>query len=237
MRYRGSSPSTPGRSRARPSEKGDGFDRSASHGNLTGRQLWTPEDGRKVNLAGQRPQRPKTPQTRHGQLSSSTSSQRRSPQHKAHRGPSQHQAQPQWSSDVASGAELFLQPDTRKISSEQLAAEVQGIYAGLVLLENRCISYDISQQSVDLSEEQYHALVSLHRSLLHEHHDFFLASQHPSASEALLRLASKYYMPARMWRHGIHSFLELLRKKLPGSLEHMLTFIYIAYTMYIHMHL
>lgn len=38
-------------------------------------------------------------------------------------------------------------------------------------------------------------------------------------------------MPARMWRHGIHSFLELLRHRLPASLEHMLTFIYLAYSM------
>lgn len=110
-------------------------------------------------------------------------------------------------------------------------AEVQGIYAGLVLLEGKCIEYDSSQRSADLNEEQYHALVSLHRSLLHEHHDFLLASQHPSANDGLRRLPSKYAMPARMWRHAIHSFLELLRQKLPTALEHMMTFIYIAYNM------
>ncbi|KAF2433994.1 hypothetical protein EJ08DRAFT_582769 [Tothia fuscella] len=59
---------------------------------------------------------------------------------------------------------------------------------------------------------------------LHEHHDFFLASQHPSASPALRRLATKYTMPARMWKHGIHSFLELLRYRLPESLEFMISF-------------
>ncbi|KAB5566918.1 hypothetical protein GE09DRAFT_1273977 [Coniochaeta sp. 2T2.1] len=48
---------------------------------------------------------------------------------------------------------------------------------------------------------------------------------------ALRRLATKYAMPARMWRHGIHSFLELLRHRLPASREHMLTFIYLAYSM------
>lgn len=68
-------------------------------------------------------------------------------------------------------------------------------------------------------------------TLLHEHHDFFLASQHPSASPALRRLAAEYAMPARMWRHGIHSFLELLRHRLPNSLDHMLAFIYLAYSM------
>ncbi len=82
-----------------------------------------------------------------------------------------------------------------------------------------------------LNNEQWQALIALHRTLLHEHHDFFLASQHPSASAPLRKLASKYAMPARMWRHGIHSFLELLRHRLPASLEHMLTFIYLAYAM------
>ena len=38
-------------------------------------------------------------------------------------------------------------------------------------------------------------------------------------------------MPARMWRHGIHSFLELLRHRLPHSLDHMLAFVYLAYSM------
>ncbi|KND87260.1 hypothetical protein TOPH_08112 [Tolypocladium ophioglossoides CBS 100239] len=114
---------------------------------------------------------------------------------------------------------IFRQPNTRPISREQLVAEVKGIYAGLVMIESKCIEYDSSQETNQLSQEQYHALIALHRSVLHEHHDFFLASQHPSASEALRRLASKYAMPARMWRHGIHSFLELLRHKLPDSLE------------------
>jgi len=35
-------------------------------------------------------------------------------------------------------------------------------------------------------------------------------------------------MPAHMWRHGNHSFLELLRHQLPDSLDHMLMFIYLT---------
>lgn len=129
---------------------------------------------------------------------------------------------------------LIKQPETRPISQEQLVAEVKGIYAGLMMVESKCIEVDNAQSSQNdtkLNNEQWQALIALHRTLLHEHHDFFLASQHPSASPALKRLASKYAMPARMWRHGIHSFLELLRHRLPGSLEHMLTFIYLAYSM------
>jgi hypothetical protein len=95
------------------------------------------------------------------------------------------------------------------------------------------IQIDQQQSSTTnkLSDEQWQALIALHRTLLHEHHDFFLASQHPSSSPALRRLATKYAMPARMWRHGIHSFLELLRHRLPDSLDHMLAFVYLAYSM------
>ncbi|KAK5663154.1 hypothetical protein OQA88_6571 [Cercophora sp. LCS_1] len=149
------------------------------------------------------------------------------PQHSAPRPPT-HQDD--------SSTELIKQPETRPISQEQLVAEVKGIYAGLVMVETKCIEVDNAQNTQKdanskLNNEQWQALIALHRTLLHEHHDFFLASQHPSASPALRRLASKYAMPARMWRHGIHSFLELLRHRLPNSLEHMLTFIYLAYSM------
>ncbi|KAH9895394.1 hypothetical protein F4778DRAFT_746600 [Xylariomycetidae sp. FL2044] len=136
--------------------------------------------------------------------------------------------------DEAETQRLIKQPDTRQISQGQLVAEVKGIYAGLVMVESKCIEVDNAQSSQSdarLNNEQWQALIALHRTLLHEHHDFFLASQHPSASQILRKLASKYAMPARMWRHGIHSFLELLRHRLPASLEHMLTFIYLAYSM------
>lgn len=147
----------------------------------------------------------------------------------------------QLSSSEGKHFDMVLQPETRPISQEQLVAEVKGIYAGLVMVEAKCIEVDTKQATVaqaadpstqpKLNNEQWQALIALHRTLLHEHHDFFLASQHPSASPALRKLAAKYAMPARMWRHGIHSFLELLRHRLPASLDHMLAFIYLAYSM------
>ncbi|KAL7621482.1 hypothetical protein AAE478_008805 [Parahypoxylon ruwenzoriense] len=150
------------------------------------------------------------------------------------RNPSQPKNRPDVVEDDGELTKLIKQPETRPISQEQLIAEVKGIYAGLVMVESKCIEVDNAQSSqcdTQLNNEQWQALIALHRTLLHEHHDFFLASQHPSANQALRRLASKYAMPARMWRHGIHSFLELLRHRLPHSLEHMLTFIYLAYSM------
>lgn len=143
--------------------------------------------------------------------------------------------------DAEPEPDLLLQPETRPISHEQLVVEVKGIYAGLIMVEAKCIDVDEKQsmeaqekiplRQTKLSNEQWQALITLHKTLLHEHHDFFLASQHPSASPALSRLAAKYSMPARMWRHGIHAFLEVLRHSLPESLDHMLAFIYIAYSM------
>ena len=136
--------------------------------------------------------------------------------------------------------EGFRQPETRPISQEQLIAEVKGIYAGLVMVAAKCIEVENKQSTLahhdkyfqsKLNNEQWQALIALHRTLLNEHHDFFLASQHPSTSPALCQLASKYAMPARMWRHGIHSFSELVRNRLPTSLDHMLSFIYLAYSM------
>lgn len=101
------------------------------------------------------------------------------------------------------------------------------------MVEEKCVKID-QQEAANrnkLSNKRWQMLIALHRTLLHEHHDFFLASQHPSASPGLRKLAVQYAMPSRMWKHGIHSFLELLRHRLPDSLDHMLTFVYLAYSM------
>ena len=153
---------------------------------------------------------------RHRTSSGSAPKQHRS----SHALPDLGQALPPAEDDDAT--EIIKQPEPRPISQEQFVAEVEGIYAGLVLVESKCIKVDNNQSSQtdatnQLNHDQWQALIALHRTLLHEHYDFFLASQHPSASPALRRLATKYAMPARMWRHGIHSFLKLLRHGLPGA--------------------
>ena len=88
--------------------------------------------------------------------------------------------------------EIVLQPETRPISQEQLVAEVKGIYAGLVMVEAKCIEVDNKQATLaqadpgaqpKLNNEQWQALIALHRTLLHEHHDFFLYDwSHPANS-------------------------------------------------------
>ncbi|CAG8018330.1 unnamed protein product [Penicillium nalgiovense] len=128
---------------------------------------------------------------------------------------------------------MIKQLRTHPVTEEQLINEVKEIYTCLVMVEKKCIEIDRqqAQSKAKLSQPQWQTLVSLHRTLLYEHHDFFLASQHPSAGPVLKDLAGKYAMPARMWRYGVHSFLELLRQKLPDSMVYMLDFVYLSYSM------
>ncbi|KAI1663323.1 EST1-DNA-bind domain containing protein [Pyrenophora tritici-repentis] len=135
---------------------------------------------------------------------------------------------------------LIFYPGGRLITEEELASEAKSIYAGLFIVENKCIHVDhhltaaAAQEGkarTDITPEEWQALIALHRTLLHEHHDFFLASQDPSSWPKLRKLPDKHKMPMRMWKHGIYSFLKLLQKHLPESIDHMLAFIYLAYQM------
>jgi hypothetical protein len=49
------------------------------------------------------------------------------------------------------------------------------------------------------------------------------------ALTALRGLARKYAMPARMWEHGLNSFLKILCKQMPGTNEHMRAYLDHAY--------
>jgi hypothetical protein len=121
-------------------------------------------------------------------------------------------------------ANLLLIPHRREITREQLVNEVKGIYANLAMAENKFVEINSQKSSTTgyLGNELLQDLITLHRNLLHEHHDFFLASQHPLSNPALRHLAAQYAMPTQMWHRGIHSFMELLRHRVPDSLDHML---------------
>ncbi|KAI9683503.1 MAG: hypothetical protein M1822_006043 [Bathelium mastoideum] len=115
--------------------------------------------------------------------------------------------------------DLIMQPDSRPISHEQLAAEVKGIYAGLVMVEGKCISVDYTQTTPqeNITSEHWQALVALHKALLHEHHDFLLASQHPSMSSALRKPAAKYSVPGNIRMNGNPG-----RSRRTGSRNHLM---------------
>ncbi len=76
--------------------------------------------------------------------------------------------------------DIVLQPEIRPISQEQLVSEVKDIFAGLVMVESKCIETDSINASfaspgpgleLELNDEQWQALIALHRTLLQEHHD------------------------------------------------------------------
>ena len=72
--------------------------------------------------------------------------------------------------------EMLLQPETRPISHDQLVVEVQGIYAGLVMVEAKCIDIDKKQAAAaqdrnpskqsDLKHNQWQSLIALHKQVL-----------------------------------------------------------------------
>jgi len=135
---------------------------------------------------------------------------------------------------------ILLAPETRPISYEQLITKVKCIYTELAIVEAKGIDIDERESTAAQENDsantaakynQWQSLVALHKQLLHDHHDFLLASQYPSSSLALKRLVTRYKMPLRMWRHGIYAPLKFLRKRLLDSREHIIAFIYIAYSM------
>ncbi|RKF78237.1 putative telomerase-binding protein est1a protein [Golovinomyces cichoracearum] len=139
---------------------------------------------------------------------------------------------------------IVLQPELLPLSQEQLIAKAKAVYQELVAVETKCISYhrrpdslvralthqDDLNSPLNLSHEGIRTVLEFHQKLLYQHYDFFRATQHPTACLPLKALASKCSMPARLWRHGIHPALELLRKLLPLSLDYMLAFIYTSYS-------
>ena len=74
-----------------------------------------------------------------------------------------------------SDPEMLLQPETRPISHEQLVVEVKGIYAGLVMVEAKCIDIDERQSAAaqekdpskrsELKNDQWQSLIALHKQV------------------------------------------------------------------------
>ena len=103
--------------------------------------------------------------------------------------------------------EILLQPETRPISHEQLVVEVEAIYAGLVMVEAKCIDIDERQSAAAqekdqskrglLNNDQWPSPIALHKQLLHEHHNFSLACPGLSrlAGNESTEEAPKFEMP------------------------------------------
>ncbi|KAF2813500.1 uncharacterized protein BDZ99DRAFT_381951, partial [Mytilinidion resinicola] len=127
---------------------------------------------------------------------------------------------------------IILQIDSGPVSPEQLASEIKHIYGSLTTNEARCAR--VAREGylgAKGDPRQWQTVIDAHSALINDHVEFFMVSQHPEAIPLLRGLATKYTMPARLWKHGIHLLLEGMRSKLPGSLEFMLSFVQHAYRM------
>lgn len=79
--------------------------------------------------------------------------------------------------------EMLLQPETRPISHDQLVIEVKGIYAGLVMVEAKCIDIDEKQtaaaqekdmsKKIQLKNDQWQSLIALHKQVGANSHQKF----------------------------------------------------------------
>jgi hypothetical protein len=91
---------------------------------------------------------------------------------------------------------LIKDADRGHIKQDQLIKELKEIYAGLVMVESKCMEVDNFQSAADedhhLSDEQWKFCMDVYRALLDEQRGLLLSSQHPSASPAFKRLGAKY---------------------------------------------
>lgn len=130
---------------------------------------------------------------------------------------------------------VFLQPSIHpltELTEESLVSQLRVIYLLLSCDENELfIEVEFfklrNKDPRDTSIDWPH-LVARMTAFLHKCRDFYLASNHPIASDKIKRLGKDYSVPSRMWRI-LQSLLEVMQNGLPNSLEHMLSVIRMAY--------
>jgi hypothetical protein len=141
----------------------------------------------------------------------------------------EHLKRKQYSSPNNTNNKFVFQPESRPISQEQVGPEVKVIYAGSAMVEAKCIEYEDEatqlkgDSQLQLNDGEWQAIIALHRNLLHEHHDFFLASQHRSATAASNKLAVGYATSTRMHWHELYSFSDKSWYSLFTSIDHTMT--------------
>ena len=117
----------------------------------------------------------------------------------------------------------------------QLMVGVEEIYATLAKMEKECISFHKSQlmSRAEMSDSEWQRHIIRHESLLNRYENVilvFVKSHIPSAGLLLKQFCGSRRILARMWRHGIFVFLEILRQRYPNTVEHIIRFINSAYS-------
>ncbi|KFY17492.1 hypothetical protein V492_00634 [Pseudogymnoascus sp. VKM F-4246] len=115
----------------------------------------------------------------------------------------------------------------RPISREEHVTLIKETYSSLVIHENKCIKeYERHTQLrkdtppgslPELKDNECRDLIARYKSLLDMHVDFLMACHSRYATPKMRLLPLEYKMPGRLWRHAIHSLLEILRDSLPTA--------------------
>lgn len=133
------------------------------------------------------------------------------------------------------GWAMERQPLTQPVTLEQLKTEIRAVYINTIKVETLCRERIASYNAADapLTDEQWRELVALHKATIYEFADFFFAAQHPAAmrSKTLRESRMKYSMPQRLWQR-VQALLDLMRRHLPSSREHMTGFISLSFTLF-----
>ncbi|KAL8767185.1 MAG: hypothetical protein Q9203_006109 [Teloschistes exilis] len=131
------------------------------------------------------------------------------------------------------GAQLSLQPDTRRITREQLTLE---LYSRPVMVEAKYVEVDerqlISTQAVTPIlernvDEQGQNIAAIHENAINELDELLVAFQKLSVTRTLSRSTLEFTMPARMRQKNIHSLLQLLQHWL----HKIFLLVHVAYIM------
>ena len=122
---------------------------------------------------------------------------------------------------------IARQLDTIDVLGDPIVDLLRAVCDDLRLFEKELTACDKLQQLVGLDNVHYRRLIKVYASGLNAYCDFFIIIGHPFAGP-VLRQAVTCDMPTVMCQYAIHSLLEQLQYNLPGSLEHIMTFINIA---------
>ncbi|KAF5582794.1 hypothetical protein FPCIR_9322 [Fusarium pseudocircinatum] len=115
----------------------------------------------------------------------------------------------------SSESKMMRDPESRPISQEELVAEVKAIYAGLVMVETKCIEVDKAQSTEEwLRAEAYQDLIAIRGKLLHEDDDpFIISSTKRSQNYDLGELLSELSLRSRGFCRLNSRLLPLLQVK------------------------
>ncbi|OJD10233.1 hypothetical protein AJ78_08674 [Emergomyces pasteurianus Ep9510] len=117
---------------------------------------------------------------------------------------------------------MVREPIIRQLTHPELVKKVRGIHYSLVVIELLCQEEDSKIKDLQkLTNPQYAYLIKCHQTLLCEHYDLYLSSQHFIACAEILGLAAKHQVPFQVLEHMIefihHAFnmLVLILETVP----------------------